>query len=155
MSAGRRRCLRVVPAALLALLHTAPARAIDNPDAPDFVAEFEARCQPLEAAIEQAADGSATAQAQAQYAGFLDQELNRAYQQLQSRLPAADRQALQAAQRRWLAFRDSESAFVAGHFSQSRYGTSAAITRAASRTRLVKQRVLALLVYLKSQPSPR
>lgn len=128
-----------------------PALAIDNPDAPDLTAAFQARAKPLEDRIGEAAGGGpALAQANAAYAQFLDAELNQAYAQLQAQLKPADRRALTQAQRRWLRFRDAEDQFIDHNWTPQNFGSSSALSRAGYRAMVVRQRVLALLAYLQN-----
>lgn len=154
MRAGslRRRSLAAL-IGLLAAAIAAPAAAIDNPDAPDYVAEFEARAKPLEDAVSAAPDGAATAAAQRAYAAFLEGELNSAYQRLLPKLEPAARAGLQTSQRQWLAFRKAELAFIARNWVPQNFGSSYALSRADYAASLVKQRVVALLRYLKNYPA--
>ena len=58
------------------------AHAIDNPDAPDYVAEFEQRAQPFEKHFNDQVSIVDIGQAGMAYAKFLDKEFNQAYQLL-------------------------------------------------------------------------
>ncbi len=128
-----------------------PVRAIDNPDAPDYGAEFASRAKPYEDRVGEAAGGGpALAQANAAYAAFLDAELNRAYAQLLAQLAPADKRALTRAQREWLQFHDAEGRFIDGNWTPQRFGSSAALSRAGYRNALVRQRTLVLLGYLQN-----
>ena len=145
-SGSRRQWL----AGLVGLL-ALPARAIDNPDAPDRVAAFAARCRPFEARFEEGARTTADiGAAYAAYERFLDHELNRAYADLRARLDGAARDALARSQRRWLQYRDAEFAFIARNWTRRNFGSSAAVSGAGYRSALVKARVLALLQYLQN-----
>lgn len=127
-----------------------PARAIDNPDAPDRTAAFERRAQPLEERLGAAANATELTQASSAYARFLDAELNQAYQELLSQVPAGARAALVQSQRAWLRYRDAEAAFIDRHWTREAFGSSSALSRADYRSTLVRQRVLTLLSYLRS-----
>ena len=145
----RRAAVLTTALALLGAFHS--AHAIDNPDAPDRTAEFLARAKPLEDRIgEAAAGGPALAQANADYAQFLDAELNQAYTQLLAQLKPADHLALTLAQRRWLQFRDAEGRFIDHNWTAQNFGSSATLSRAGYRAALVRQRVLSLLAYLQN-----
>ena len=76
--------------------------------------------------------------------------MNAAYRLLLAQLAGAHRQALLRSQRQWLAFRDAEYGFIDGNWTTSSFGSSSAISRAAYRAELVKQRVLNLLDYLRN-----
>lgn len=137
---------------LSALLHVSLCSAIDNPDAPDYVSEFESRALSYENSIQnQGLAISDTNQANFSYEKFLDQELNQAYTALMKHI--ADQQTkknLQNAQKRWLQFRDAEFEFIGNNWNQENFGTSYAITVGASRNQIIKDRVIQLLHYLKN-----
>lgn len=135
---------------LLFGLHAPWCRAIDNPDAPDYVADFIARAQPYEQAISERAGSSGQQEQFADYEKFLDAELNKAYHALAQRLDGPRRNALQDAQRRWVAFRDAEYRFIASNWTVEQFGTSSALSRGSYRASLVKERTLELLQYLKN-----
>lgn len=127
--------------------------AIDNPDAPDLVGDFQARAQAFESRIGAAAGSTREATAAyAEYERFLDAELGQAYRALAAKLGAAERASLEKAQERWLAYRDAEFRFIEDNWTFDRFGTSAALSRGAYRTSIVKERALALLQYLKNYP---
>lgn len=139
--------------ALAALwLAAAPCAAIDNPDAPDRVADFQARARPYEARIGAAASTAETVAAYAEYERFLDSELNRVYQELAGRLDDDARAQLRRSQKRWLAFRDEEFQFIDDNWTQERFGTSAALSRGDYRCSLLKERTVRLLQYLRNYP---
>ena len=148
------RLWKVGLAALFFGLLAQPTLAIDNPDAPDLVAGFEARAKPLEDSVDQAAGGGgALPTALNAYSAFLDRELNTAYASLMARLSPALRRDLQQSQRRWLAWRQSELAFIDRQWTREAAGSSASLTRGLYRNALVKQRTLTLLQYLREIPS--
>lgn len=135
---------------LVACLYVmAPAFAIDNPDAPDHVSAFLQRAQNHEQSIAQTAHTTQSyGEAYAVYETFLDQELNAAYTQLLSRLSAESAKALKQAQRQWLNYRDQEFEWIARNWTQDNFGSSAVISRGAYRSKIIKDRVIALLQYL-------
>ncbi len=151
--AARRRWLCGAAAWALAGWAGRPAWAIDNPDAPDWTAEFNARAKPLEERWAAEAGGPGAAAAGLAYARFLDAELNQAYQALLQQLQGEPRRALVQSQRQWLAFREAEHRFIAGNFTPQAFGTSSALSRADYRASLVRQRVLTLLAYLQNYPA--
>lgn len=135
------------------LLAQAPCWAIDNPDAPDQVAAFQSRAQPLEARRSDTAGGPGQAQAARAYAAFLEAELNQAYPLLLAQLAKPARAALLQSQRQWLRFRDAEGVFIDGNWVAQDFGSSALLSRADYRAGLVKQRVLTLLAYRQNYPT--
>ncbi|MBU6437105.1 MAG: DUF1311 domain-containing protein [Betaproteobacteria bacterium] len=139
--------------ALLALAVAAPARAIDNPDTPDLVAAFHARCETYEHAERHDAQTTRDiVDAQARYGRFLQAELDRAYADLLAQLHGAQREALQRAQQRWLAYREAELRFVGANWTTGRFGTSSAISRGDYRNQLLKDRTAQLLRYRMNYP---
>lgn len=125
--------------------------AIDNPDAPDHVADFEARARQYEVAInERAKTSDEIASAYAGYERFLDKELNSAYSDLLKKLNESSRRGLMNSQRRWLQYRDAEFAFIETNWTPENFGSSYRITRGGSRARVVRSRVVELLGYLKN-----
>jgi uncharacterized protein YecT (DUF1311 family) len=147
---ARRRWPRALAGALLALC-AAGAAALDNPDAPDLVGQFQSRAQPYEARIDEASGSTqGTVQAYAAYGQFLDSELDKAYQSLRDRVAPTERPAIVAAQRKWLAWRDAEFRFIEANWTPARFGSSSALSRGAYRTGIVKARTVLLLQYLKN-----
>lgn len=151
MRRGNQSSLTVWLLLLGALIPASTCRALDNPDAPDYVAEFRKRAAPIEAAIQyQDSNIANTAHAYIEYEKFLDQELNQAYTSLMQRLNADGRQHLLDSQKRWLQFRDAEFQFIAANWTRENFGTSSVLSSGGYRARLIKDRVLQLLDYLKN-----
>lgn len=126
-----------------------PALAIDNPDAPDYVGEFEARMQKHETYLyEMAKTTQDYLEGYAAYEKDLDSELDRAYQLLMSNLAAEQQELLKQSQRDWIKYRDSEFSFITNNWTTEQFGTSSAISRGNYRTMLIKNRVITLLSYL-------
>jgi uncharacterized protein YecT (DUF1311 family) len=150
-----KRTLPSFAAVLLAGLMALPALAVDNPDAPDLVAQFEARAKPLEDRISEVSGGvRGLGPMISEYDAFLDRELNRAYSALVARLAATRQQDLQQAQRRWLAWRDAETEFINSQWTLASGGSSSTLARGQFRSALTRQRVLTLLQYMQeSTPS--
>ena len=138
---------------VVVMLIASPTRALDNPDVPDFVAEFEARAKPYEVKIsEHAGITDVVTRNYADYEKFLDTELNRSYSALTGKLSSSGRQQLVQSQKKWLAFRDAEFAFIDANWSLQRFGTSSHLSRGAYRAELVRERTRTLLNYLKNYP---
>lgn len=132
-------------------LHSFPALTLDNPDAPDLVADFAARSAAYEARIDEAAGkGSNVVGPLADYYRFLDEELNRAYEALSIKLDRKNRSDLINSQRKWIAFRDSEFKFISGNWTPDKFGDSFRLSSGNYRASLVKDRIQGLLNYLKN-----
>jgi uncharacterized protein YecT (DUF1311 family) len=128
-----------------------PAAALDNPDAPDLVAEFLVRSAPYEErAAMQGGGGRDAALAYRACLSFLDAELNRAYRLLMSKLDSQQQYALINAQQQWLAFRDAVFQFIGANWTRDRFGSSATLSVGDYRCTLTKQRVIQLLLYAKN-----
>jgi len=129
----------------------APCRAIDNPDAPDYVADFQQRTQKFEVAIHQHAKTTQDfLKAYADYEQFLDKELNEAYKLLMAKLGAEQRGKIVQSQRNWVNYRDAEFDFIAENWTSKKFGSSAVLSRGAYRTSIIRDRVTLLLNYLKN-----
>jgi uncharacterized protein YecT (DUF1311 family) len=142
----------LLAAALSGALATA-SFGIDNPDAPDLMAQFEARASTYEARISaEMGTTSDMAAAYVSYQNFLDKELTRFYNELASKLAPAPREALSQSQRQWSRYRDAEFRFIDKNWTQKQFGTSAALSRGAYRASIVKERITELIQYLKNYP---
>lgn len=136
---------------VLLLCYSFSTHALDNPDAPDHAGDFLNRAQAYEQDIQQTAhttQGYLTAYAA--YENFLDQELNAAYRQLMAHLGGEAQHALKNSQLKWLGYRDREFDFIARNWTTEKFGSSAVISRGDYRTRLLKDRVMLLLQYLRN-----
>lgn len=146
----RRLWRRMVLASATSWFCASVALAIDNPDAPDLLSAFQSRAEAYEARAASAGTVRETAAAYAAYEQFLDGELQKAYAALASRLTSPAQAALTRSQHRWLAYRDAEFAFVEENWTAEQFGTSAALSRGAYRTSILKERTATLLQYLRN-----
>jgi uncharacterized protein YecT (DUF1311 family) len=137
---------------ILCMTFTAPlAYAIDNPDAPDEVAAFEQRAKPFEERFNNQTNTSGINQAGADYAKFLDEELNSAYQRLLKKLDTPNaREQLRKSQHAWLAYYQAETNFIWTNWTPANFGSSSALSRQQYRNSLLKERVEVLLHYLRN-----
>ncbi|MDD3352144.1 lysozyme inhibitor LprI family protein [Zoogloea sp.] len=133
-------------------LAAGPALAIDNPDREDPLPGFAAAVAAHEERIARAPDAAAALDASVLYARFLDERLNHAYGAVLRGAGPDARNALRRAQRQWLAYRDAEIRFIQSNWSNRAHGSSAALSRAAFRNGLVRERTRTLLEYLRSYP---
>ena len=136
------------------LWHNSLCYAIDNPDVPDIVAEFEARAQKFGTSLQQAQNTSTIAHAYFEYETFLDQELNQTYSALMKQLSGENIKKLTQSQKQWLHFRDTEFLFVNSNWTVESFGSSSALSRGAFRTTIIRDRVIELLHYLKNYRGP-
>lgn len=126
-------------------------RAIDNPDAPDYVAEFSQRAQKFETIIHKQAKTTQDAlAAYADYERFLNAELDKAYSTLLARLAPPQQAKLKESQRNWVKYRDSEFGFIVENWTAENFGSSAVLSRGAYRTTVIRGRITLLLHYLKN-----
>ena len=135
-----------------AMLASTAAMAVDNPDAPDRLAAFEQRIQPLEAAVANQNTTADMLRASSAYAKQLDVELNQTYRELMAKVGATGAQKLRASQRNWLAFMTTEAAFIDGTCNAKDFGSTSALSRSEYRNRVTKARIVQLLDYLRSYP---
>ena len=128
-----------------------PVFAIDNPDAPDLIGEFETREQIFLKAINNPRNGSKDYLiAYDDYLKFLDDELNKAYHLFKSKLSTERQQELKNSQRNWIKFRDAEFELIKNTWTRQNFGSSAGISRGSYRSTVIKNRVLQLLHYAKN-----
>lgn len=132
----------------LTSLFTTPAFALDNPDAPDLIGEFNSRAelsqQPINNPHNKTRDYLV---AYNNYQTFLDKELNTAYKLLISKLSKERQAELKDSQRNWIKFRDAEFELIRNNWTRNNFGSSAGISRGAYRCTIIKNRVLQLLHY--------
>lgn len=126
------------------------AAALDNPDAPNLVADFEARERPLVETIEDVAGYREGLLAYTGYLEFLDKELNAVYKTVQSRLPQENQQQLKQSQISWLRYRDLEFALIEATWTKDDFGTSSGMTRGQHKAAIVRARVIQLMHYTTS-----
>jgi len=144
------RCLKQLVIIALSLA-TNVAFAIDNPDTPDFVGDFELREHVFLEQINNPNNGSRDYLiAYDNYQQFLDNELNSAYQLLKSKLPTERQEDLRCSQSNWLAFRDTEIEMITNTWTRENFGSSAGMSRGDYHSTLLKNRVLQLLNYAKN-----
>lgn len=126
---------------LLSLLVCAPiVGAVDNPDAPDYLGEFQARAAAYEHAVAEAAGGSASAEIGA-WIAFLESELTQAQEALSALIPVDEQSRLQRAQSHWRAHFDADKELIRTIWSRERAGSSAALTAGMERAAALQQRV--------------
>lgn len=135
-------------AALTVVLFSNLTFAIDNPDAPDLLAEFELREKSFVAAIEKPTNTTTDYSiAYANYQDFLDKELNKVYKTLRTMLPAHKQKQLKTSQVSWLKYRDLEFAFIDSTWNNIDFGSSSVISRGQYRASLIRNRVVQLMHY--------
>jgi uncharacterized protein YecT (DUF1311 family) len=136
---------------LLPLIFSNHAWALDNPDAPDYVAEFEARMAPLHAFVQDKAETTPDySEGYKALEDALDKELNSAYQSLMKVLPEASKEALRASQKQWIKYRDTEFEFIAKNFNKEDFGSSYVVSVGSYRSSIIEARIKDLLWYLKN-----
>jgi len=145
------KIIAAIYATLLLVGFTASCHAIDNPDAPDYVADFQQRARSFEVAIHQQAKTSQDSlKAYADYEQFLDKELNKTYKSVLAKLGAEQQAKIKESQRNWIKYRDSEFDLIAENWTAKNFGSSAVLSRGAYRTTIIRDRVTLLLNYLKN-----
>ena len=136
---------------ILFILFGSASFAIDNPDAPDYVAQFEARIAPLYSYVnEEAVSTSDYTLGYGKIYEGLDIELNTAYAQLLSKLDDPQKKLLRESQRNWLKYRDAEFNFIVSNWDQEKFGSSYAMSIGVYKSTIVKNRIIELLWYLKN-----
>ncbi|MDR3555329.1 MAG: DUF1311 domain-containing protein [Syntrophobacteraceae bacterium] len=123
------------------------ALAVDNPDTPDHVKQFQLKCKPYEQAIGKAMSTPEVMDANAKYVEFLDKELNSAYKLIEGKLPKPQKDELKIAQREWLKYRDAETRFIGDSWTREKFGTSCVYSTGSYASTIVKDRIIQLLSY--------
>lgn len=131
-------------------LFSSSVNAIDNPDAPDLVSEFEVREKPLIDSAENSAGYRPSLVAYTDYLEFLDKELNVIYKTLQAKLPIDKQQQLKQSQIAWLKYRDLEFALIESTWTKADFGTSSSITRGQFKAAIVRNRIIQLMHYTRT-----
>lgn len=135
---------------MVIFLSSAFANAIDNPDAPDLVAEFKVREKPLINAAEASAGYHPGLVTYTNYLEFLDKELNGIYKTLRAKLPADKQRQLKQSQIAWLKYRDLEFALIDKTWVPADFGSSSSITRGQFKANIVRERVIQLMHYARA-----
>ncbi|NTW33512.1 MAG: DUF1311 domain-containing protein [Bacteroidetes bacterium] len=125
--------------------------AIDNPDAPNYLVEFDNRIASIQKNIN---DNSKTtvdySNGYKNLENILEKELNTAYQKLIDKLNKDQKEILKQSQSQWVSFRDKEFEFISNNWNTQRFGSSSAISIGDYRTQTIINRVRQLLMYLKN-----
>ena len=130
------------------LLCSTTAWTLDNPDAANLMQEFESGSYPYLESIEKTEiTETGMLRAYATYQAFLEQELNHHYQRLLAQVDQPSRQVLRESQNRWQQWREVELRFITSNWTPANFGSSSRITRAASRTLLLRHRIIELIHY--------
>lgn len=125
--------------------------AIDNPDAPDLISQFEKIEKPYLVAIDNPENGTRdTIRAYHNYKLFLDKELNKAYGLLRSKLSTERREELKISQRHWIKFRDAEFELINNNWDRSSFGSSFATSRGGYSSAVIRNRLMQLFDYLRN-----
>lgn len=146
-------CLQYLAYAIGIIWLSLPVHALDNPDAADRLAFFEAREQPYRQAVQRPANTTLDIiQAYADYEAFLATELQQAYQDMYQHISPAARPALQRAQCRWEAYRDTEMAMIQHTWTRAAFGSSFALSRGEYRISILRTRLVQLMHYANNYP---
>ncbi|QDD65743.1 MULTISPECIES: lysozyme inhibitor LprI family protein [Herbaspirillum] len=103
----------------------------------------------LQRAIEKDSSTAGMREATNQARQMWDKELNKSYQHLMSRLPAAQQEVLRASQRAWIKFRDADGEVIS-RIVAAQQGTMFQLTATSYWMELTKARALQLDGYDRS-----
>lgn len=127
------------------------AGALDNPDAPDLISEFQKRELIYLTAINNPQNSTRDfLVAYDDYLSFLNEELGRASEAIKSKLPESRQLELKTAQRHWTKYRDAEFELIKNTWTRQDFGSSSGVSRGDYRASIVKDRILQLLHYAKN-----
>lgn len=131
----------------IVLFFSAHTMAIDNPDAVDYVTPFKKSERIYLDKIDNATGYADPTGLYTEYLAFLDEQLNIIYKVLMTELPDEKKALLKASQIKWITYRDSEFSFIDETWTRGDYGTSAAVSRGAYKSALMRSRVIKLMHY--------
>lgn len=137
----------------LLLLLAFQCHAIDNPDVPDYTAEFEARARPFKEAFANQTGSLEIIREGERFSDFLDQEMKKAIDSLNHHLKSDAWQKLQTSQAAWQKYYQTESAFIIENWTKDQFGTSYVLPRSDYLNTLKETRIKILLSYLKNYAS--
>ena len=127
------------------------AFALDNPDAPDYVRDFQEKAKKYEQAVSDNSDNNRQLSlAIANYQQFLDEEMNQAYRSVLGKLDGKQKLKLEASQKAWIQYRDTEADFIIETWTPAKFGSSSLLSKSAYRAAIVRGRIEQLLDYLKN-----
>jgi len=127
------------------------AHSVDNPEASDLIAEFEKQEVIYLTQINNPDNSTRDFLiAYDDYLIFLKDELNKALEQLNLKLPENRRAELVIAQQHWVNYRDAEFELIKNTWTRKDFGSSAGISRGDYRTSIVKDRLMQLFHYIKN-----
>jgi uncharacterized protein YecT (DUF1311 family) len=127
------------------------AFALDNPDAPDYVHAFQEKAKKYEQAVSDNSDNNRQLSiAIANYQQFLDEEMNQAYRSLLGKLEDKQKLKLEASQKAWVQYRDTETDFIIETWTPAKFGNSSLLSKSAYRVAIVRNRIEQLLDYLRN-----
>jgi len=157
MNAGNqlinRSALKLCSFVLIVLLgcFSLSVKAIDNPDAPDYLGGFLDRAQSHELDLQQIPHTTqGYIEAYADYERFLNEELDVAFNRLMTQLNDEVQFALRNSQQQWLSYRDKEFDFIAMNWTRNNFGSASVISRGDYRATIIKSRIELLLRYLQN-----
>lgn len=129
-------------------LTSVACQAIDNPDAPDYLGDFQSEVATHDQAIyEDAQTMSDSIEAYRDYIGFLEEELTTVISAVESELSGSEREALIKSQSAWEVYQDKEKAFVSSVWTPQTFGTSSAFSRLAFYADVLRSRIELLQKY--------
>lgn len=145
---GSLTSLLIVAVFALSGLMSGITYGLDNPDAPDYVADFRVRANVYEQALDNPElTNRGVLIAYDDYQVFLDDERNKAYNLLRSELSAEQQARLEVSRQDWITFRNVEFEFIRHNWTRHNFGSSAGRSRGAYRSSIIKNRVIQLLYY--------
>ena len=130
--------------ALILLILCGTSSAIDNPDIPNLVAEFESRARVFEGETWGETPHSSLKEG---YQEFLLSELDRAYVRLTDKLRGEARRKFVVSQLQWEKYKESEFKFIDENWQPATFGSSYRVSRFEYRAVILKARIVVLLNY--------
>lgn len=132
------------------LLDVALSFALDNPDSPQYLVQFEKKSQQYEQDINELYKNLDIIKAYRAYEMYLDGQLNEAYGLLKLKLNSEQQAQLKISQLAWIQFRDQEFKFIEANWTKEQFGSSYTMSIGAYKTKIIKNRTEILYRYLQN-----
>ena len=123
--------------------------SVDNPDAIDYVGNFQTQYERHMAEFSNKVTAREMVEKLKEIELFCDSELNKAYRLLRSELSQVNQEDLKRSQVKWIKFRDDEFNFQSNLFIYEKFGSFASVDIGLARVQIIQNRVVNLYGYLR------
>ncbi|HDY7989514.1 TPA: lysozyme inhibitor LprI family protein [Vibrio vulnificus] len=133
---------------LLIIIYPRISYSIDNPDSPDYIANFTELSERYENKINNSkVNNVEILNAYNEYMLFLDEELNKSFLILKKKMTSENFLKLQQSQRQWILYRDMEFKLIESNWTRNNFGSSYRLSQFSYKSSVIKNRVIQLYYY--------